>query len=128
MTRAKLRDLAAVTAASFEREFQKLKPILEAESRIQAQISELNAQVAQTALDASQTPGYQIAGADVLWHGWESRTRRDLNTELARVRSRKLAMMEDLRRAFGRKQAVESLQRDQETALRIARARKLMNQ
>lgn len=128
MTHTKLRDLVAVTAATFEIEFQKLRPILEAEARIQNQISALNAQVAQIKSEVAETPGYRTTGADVLWHGWESTTRRQLNIELAGARSQKLAMMDELRTAFGRKHAVETLCRNQEADLRRARVRKQLNQ
>ena len=50
--------------------------------------------------------GYRITGTDVLWQGWESSTRRQLNTELARLRAQKLTALDALRAAFGRKQAV----------------------
>ena len=43
----KLSDLVAVTAATFEKEHQKLRPILEQEARVQNRISQLDAQLAQ---------------------------------------------------------------------------------
>ncbi|EEX08831.1 conserved hypothetical protein [Ruegeria lacuscaerulensis ITI-1157] len=109
----KLTDLAAVTEAAFHKEYQVLRPVLEREAQIQDQLSRLDAQLKQVQSSASVTESYRIAGADVLWHQWEAATRRALNTELARVRSQKLAMMEDLRLAFGRRQAVEALARKQ---------------
>ncbi|GAB4541185.1 MAG: hypothetical protein Tsb0024_11910 [Ruegeria sp.] len=120
----KLSDLVAVTAAAFEKEHQKLRPILEQEARVQNRISQLDAQLAQVRTTAAGATGYIMAGADVIWYGWEASTRRQLNTELARIRSQKLAMMDGLRQAFGRKRAVESLVERQATALRRARLRK----
>lgn len=48
-------------------------------------------------------------GADLLWQGWHSRTRRQLNVELAKATAQKLRMMDQLRLAFGRKHAVETM-------------------
>lgn len=128
MTHKKLLDLASVTSAVFETEFLKLRPILEEEARIHNQISDLNAQMSQVRSDAIDADGYRIAGADILWHSWESSTRRQLNVKLARVKSRKLAMMDDLRAAFGRKQAVESLCRDHASKQQRARQKKQLDQ
>ncbi|MEM1005022.1 MAG: hypothetical protein AAGK26_06555, partial [Pseudomonadota bacterium] len=52
---------------------------------------------------------YTITGTDVLWRGWEASTRQQLNMELARTRAQKLAALDALRHAFGRKQALETL-------------------
>ncbi len=73
------------------------------------QLARLDTQLTQIRTDSSQSDGYRVTGADVLWHRWESATRRQLNTELARLRSQKLEALDSLRIAFGRKQAVETL-------------------
>ncbi len=109
MKRHKLPALKSVTEAVYQSEYQKLRPVLEAEARVQAQLARLDAQVVQTRQDSAVTDGYQITGTDVLWNGWEAATRRQLNMELARCRAQKLAAMQQLRQAFGRKQAVERL-------------------
>lgn len=109
MKRNELPALKTVTDAKFQNEYQKLRPVLEAEARVQGQLTRLDAQVAQTRRDNAQTEGYQVTGTDVLWNGWEASTRRHLNMELARYRAQKLAALAALREAFGRKQAVEAL-------------------
>ncbi len=121
----KLADLVAATAAAYDREHQKLRPVLEQEAQFQNRLSQLDAQSAQVRSDASQADGYRIAGADVVWHKWESSMRRHLNTELARVRSQKLAMMDELRTAFGRKQAIEAVFEKQMADRRSARRKKM---
>ncbi|NVO56822.1 hypothetical protein HW561_13595 [Rhodobacteraceae bacterium B1Z28] len=102
-------DLQTVTEAVFQRRFQTLRPVLEAEARIQQQLVKLDAQAHKARQDSSDADGYKITGTDVLWNGWESATRRQLNMELARLRAQKLAALAALRTAFGRKQAVENL-------------------
>lgn len=109
MSRARMSDLSKVTEAAFQKEYQKLNPVLQEEARVMQQLARLNRQLDQVRADSALSDGYRVTGTDVLWHRWESATRRQLNTELARVRSQKLEAMEHLRRAFGRKQAVEAL-------------------
>lgn len=109
MKRHDLPALKSVTEAIYQSEYQKLRPVLEAEARVQSQLARLDAQVVQTRQDSAVTDGYQITGTDVLWNGWEAATRRQLNMGLARCRAQKLAAMQQLRQAFGRKQAVERL-------------------
>lgn len=111
MKRKQLQDLAKVTEAAFQREYQSLRPVLEAEARVQHQLVRLDAQVQQTRQDLESTEGYRVAGTDVLWNGWESATRRQLNTQLARLRAQKLTALANLRVAFGRKQAVSKLRK-----------------
>ncbi|MDA7964361.1 hypothetical protein [Ruegeria sp.] len=111
MARARISDLAEATEADFQKEYQELRPLLQKEAQLQAQLVRLDAQLAQVKADSIQTEGYHVTGGDMLWHGWESATRRQLNMELAQVRAQKLAAMEGLRKAFGRKQAVENLSR-----------------
>jgi len=109
----KLNGLKAVTRAAFDKQYQALRPILDQEAQVLDQLSRLDAQLKQLQSNTSAIESYRIAGADVLWHAWEAATRRKLNTQLARLRSQKLAMMDELRLAFGRKQAVEALIRKQ---------------
>lgn len=109
MARARISDLGAATEAVFQKEYQALRPLLQKEAQLQAQLARLDAQLAQVKADSIQTEGYRVTGGDMLWHGWESATRRQLNMEMAQVRAQKLTTMESLRKAFGRKQAVEKL-------------------
>ncbi|MCG7521706.1 hypothetical protein [Ruegeria sp. Ofav3-42] len=102
-------DLEKVTEAAFQREYQSLCPVLDAEARVQHQLACLDAQVQQSRQEIDLAEGYRVTGTDVLWNGWESAARRQLNVQLARLRAQKLAALEDLRIAFGRKQAVASL-------------------
>lgn len=109
MKRKQMKDLRVVTEIAYQREQQKLGPLLQQEARILQQLTRLDRQLAEVKTQGAQTDGYKVTGTDLLWHGWESATRRQLNIELARLRSQKLSAMDDLRRAFGRKQAVADL-------------------
>ncbi|WP_170327814.1 hypothetical protein [Ruegeria arenilitoris] len=118
-------DLEIVTEAAFQKEYNALRPLIEAEARVKQQLARLDAQVQQTRKDSASAEGYRVTGTDVLWNGWESATRRQLNMELARLRAQKLTAMEALRTAFGRKQAVLNLSAAQKDARKHALAKKL---
>ncbi len=120
MTRDRMADLSTVTEAVYQREYQKLRPLLQQEARLLQQLTRLDAQLAEVKSGSAQADGYRVTGADLLWHGWESATRRHLNSELARLRSQKILAMENLRAAFGRKQAVAELSRRQQDRKRRA--------
>ncbi|WP_371809146.1 hypothetical protein [Ruegeria sp. HKCCD5849] len=98
-----------MTEATFQKKFQELRPILDAEARVRQQLAKLDLQLSQVRTESDKTEGYQVSGTDILWNGWESATRRQLNMQVAQIRAQKLAAVEALRFAFGRKQAVEAL-------------------
>lgn len=116
----KLHQTVEVTQALYLREHEAIKEILAQEAEIRAHLARLDAQVTQAA--THQTHSVRLVGADILWRGWESKTRRQLNTQLAQVRARKLSAMDQLRRAFGRKDAMENLQKLERTK-RIAQGK-----
>lgn len=109
MKRHRLVQLETVTEAKFRKEFQTLAPLLQKETALTEQLAKLDRQNAEVTRSAQDTKGYTALGTDVLWLGWSSATRRQLNTELARVRSQKLAALDQVRSAFGRTQAVKAL-------------------
>lgn len=119
--RNRMTDLLTVTEATYQREYQKLRPLLQHQAKLLQQLALLDRQLAEVKSLGADTHGYRVTGTDLAWHSWESATRRQLNTELARLRSQKLAAMDDLRQAFGRKQAVTELsQRLQQSKRRVA--------
>lgn len=124
MKDTQLSGLETIADVGFQKQFQTLRPILEAEVRIQHQLAKLDHQLDQMRKASGLTEGYQISGGDILWRGWESATRRALNMRLAQTRAQKLAGMEALRIAFGRKQAVATLREQQLKSHRQAVARK----
>ncbi|MEX0317842.1 MAG: hypothetical protein AB3N21_07810 [Ruegeria sp.] len=104
-----LSRIKQVTEALYLDEYDRMRPVLQEEARLRGQLARLDAQMAQARHDGEHTPGFKPLGADILWQGWESRTRRALNTDLARVQAQKLTAMDRLRAAFGRKEALARL-------------------
>lgn len=116
-----LDQMTGVGEALYLREYERIRAVLEEEARIAAQIARLDDQVVRTRAEGSGDHGYRSVGADILWQNWESRTRRQLNSDLARARAKRLSMMDDLKRAFGRKQAIAQIAQDDKTARAKAR-------
>lgn len=116
MKRSVLNQMTRVGEALYLREYERIRAVLEEEARITAQIARLDDQVLRIRTEGTGDHGYRSVGADILWQGWESRTRRQLNSELARARAKRLSMMDALERAFGRKQAIAQIAQDEKSA------------
>ncbi|WP_293574034.1 hypothetical protein [Phaeobacter sp.] len=127
MKQKMLDQMASVTEAMYLREHAKVKPILDAEAHLRGQLSKLDRQVKETRDQAHDDLAMKALGADLLWQGWHSKTRRQLNMELAQVTARKLRAMDGLRKAFGRKHAVETMAQNQRSASKKATALKQHN-
>jgi len=117
-------QLSSVTRVLYLKEFQKVQGILEDEAALRRQISLLDVQAAQ-ARDALRVEhAMQTVGADLLWQGWQTRMRHRLNLELAQVLAKKITVMDRVRTAFGRQNAVRTMA-DMESAVRQKRLQKL---
>lgn len=119
MTSEGLGRVAVATRAVYLRETARIRDILADETALRGRLARLDAAVIRSRQDLSVDTTMRCLGADILWQGWEARTRRQLNIELAQVRARKLAALDQVRRAFGRQQAVQAML-DAQTAQRKA--------
>lgn len=106
MRQDKINQMAAATQALYLREFRSIGSILVEEAELRAKLSCLDARIAQNKGVESETHMIRVVGADLLWQGWTTRTRRQLNIELAQILARKSTVMDRVRIAFGRQQAV----------------------
>ncbi|NIZ60474.1 hypothetical protein DL239_05730 [Sedimentitalea sp. CY04] len=125
MNQKKLDQMAAVTEAQYLREHAKIKPILDEDAALRGKIAKLDAQIKETRQQAENDHAMRALGADLLWQGWHSRTRRQLNIELAQVTARKLKAMDQVRKAFGRKHAVQTMADDERKRQKLERIKKL---
>ena len=128
MKQKMLDQMAAVTEAQYLREHAKVKPILDEEAALRGKLSKLDAQMKETREQSEQDHAMRALGADLLWQGWHSRTRRQLNMELAQVTARKLKAMDQIRKAFGRKHAVETMATQERKNTKMERMKKLQTQ
>ncbi|OED48577.1 hypothetical protein [Leisingera sp. S232] len=127
MKQKMLDQMAAVTAAQYMQEHAKIQPALAREAELRGQLARLNDQVQATRALTDGDHALKALGADLLWQGWHTRTRRQLNMDLAKATAQKLRMMDELRKAFGRKQAVETMAAAERKRCKTARAKMLMD-
>ncbi|WP_282096814.1 hypothetical protein [Epibacterium ulvae] len=118
MKQKMLEQMAAVTAAQYMQEHAKIKPILDNEARLRGNIAKLDAQLQDSKAQVGQDLPMKALGADLLWQGWHSRTKRQLNIELAQATAQKMMAMERLKKSFGRKHAVETMAKDEKNRLK----------
>ncbi|KAE9630787.1 hypothetical protein FEE96_08640 [Parasedimentitalea maritima] len=128
MNQKMLDQMAAVTEAQYLREHAKIKPILDAEAALRGKLAKLDAQMKETRQQSEQDHAMRALGADLLWQGWHSRTRRQLNIELAQVTARKLKAMDQVRKAFGRKHAVQTMADQERKRKKLDQIKKLETQ
>ena len=101
-----LEDLARLTDALYQVELGKMSVLNAEEARLRQELAELEERRRNNqALPDTQLNGVRQIGADVLWQGWVSRARADLNTQLAQVLEQKARLTTELRRTFGKQMA-----------------------
>ena len=106
---AELRQIMDVTRVLYDREYAKVAEILAREGAILRDLAKLD-QLGVTAGSASDDNStMHVMGKDILWQAWQQRARHQLNMELAQVRAQKLSLMGQVRKAFGRDQAIRNL-------------------
>jgi len=106
---SKINQMAAATQALYLKEYRNIGTILVEEADLRAKLARLDARIDQNKAAEAENHMMRAIGADLLWQGWTTRTRRQLNIELAQILARKSAVMDRIRVAFGRQQAVEFL-------------------
>ena len=117
-------QMSGVVQALYDKEFQAIGAILAREADLRGKLNKLDEQIAQNRDVCANSHEMQAVGAQLLWQGWTTRMRRQLNTELAQVIVTKLAAMERVRKAFGRKQAVEMMMSAEQRRIRTRRNKK----
>ena len=101
--------MSTVTVALFQREYRAIQKTLRKESDLRKSLTQLDAQTVNAKSQGDQYCAMKAIGADFLWLAWVSKTRRQLNTELAQVIVQKMEAMIQIRKAFGQNGAVENL-------------------
>lgn len=89
------------------------------ETRIQGLLAQLDSEDEAARTGLAQNPLGRHLGLDLRWQIWAGRTRANLNMERARILARKEALMGEMRKSFGRKQAAKSLVRQERQRRRV---------
>lgn len=112
MSLKNLENLRKVTQVLYAQEHVKIAEVLAQEASIRAAMARLESQNQAGLTDEDTVDPMQLIGADLLWNTWQHQTRQRLNTELAQVMARKLQLLDRVRRAFGKDQAIQTLARE----------------
>lgn len=105
-----LKDLAQLTDALYQAELSKMHDINSREASLRQQLADLeDLRHSNAAIPPNDMHKVRQIGADVLWEGWVSRARADLNTQLAQVLAQKAHMTVALRHAFGKQNAAREM-------------------
>ena len=124
MTPEQFDQMIRVAEARYHKAFDDIRPVLDQEARIRRDLKQLDDQQARNRKMLDGEVGLRAIGADILWQGWTEKARRELNTELAQVMARKIPAMNEVRKQFGRHQALLEMARKTGDDKRRARTRR----
>lgn len=111
MTTGHEAELAKLTAAMRRAQEARLRAIAAEEAELRGELARLEDLARQSRhLPADELEGLRMVGGDLLWQAFLGRGSADLNVKLARVLARKARSQRDLRRAFGRSLAAETIE------------------
>ena len=121
---SEFQTLHSVTDAMYLRAQQSLRSILVRETQLRSELSKLDENARANQIDlATKNESMRAIGADLLWESWVSKTRAQLNLELALVLAQKEKNIGHVRKAFGKKTVSEKLlQLDIKTKARTSRS------
>lgn len=122
----KIEQMAQVTEALYLSEFRKIQSLLQEESRLRSSLARLQEQADGERQRLADDMPMQSIGADLLWQAWLVRSRKQLNIELSQVLAKKATALHQVRRAFGRRSAVQSMNDQLSAAQDATRRRKLL--
>jgi hypothetical protein len=106
---ADLEQLLIVSKAQYDHQRQVFAKVVAEESQLRKELLRLKGldQVADE--DPVSVSSMRVIGADLLWHGWLSRSKSALNMQLARVLAIKAHEQDKVRKAFGKVVALQEL-------------------
>ena len=108
MTDQSLEQMSEMVDALYQKEQMKIQPLLKVEAELRRKLEQLRARRTEGRASDSMF-AMQSCGAEMLWQAWADRTHRDLNLELAKVLAQKADFLDAVRRAYGKKRAVEAM-------------------
>ena len=117
MSQDDLENLRNATQALYLEAHSKVARILAKEAAVRNGLARLEEQNRGAGEPTNGVDSMQMIGADLLWNAWQYQTRQRLNVELAQIRAQRMELMDGVRLAFGRDQAILTLVEQQKTEL-----------
>lgn len=109
MKRHEIKSLLTLAEVAFAAEQAKLAHLNRQECALRDQLTNLVADRNEQAREGPSDSPAKRAGADVRWHRWIDTRRETLNRELAQILARRTRVVADVRRSFGKKEALAAL-------------------
>lgn len=114
---SQLKSLFILTDAMYLRSQQALKSVLAKEAQLRGELKKLDDHARSVRTEQAETIDHMRAiGADLLWEGWLTRTRAQLNLELAKTMAQKEQHIGKVRKSFGKKIVSERLLQQEQSA------------
>lgn len=104
-----LEDVSAVMDAMYQSRVSGLQSLIAQEVKLRDALRCLEDMRQISTGSALDDHAMRALGADLLWQGWLTRQRSEINTQLANLLVQKAALMDALRLAFGRSQVAATL-------------------
>lgn len=104
-----LEDVSKVLDAIYQSRVSGLQRLIIEEAKLRDSLRRLDDMRETGTAAAMQDQAMRALGADLLWQGWMTRQRTEINMQLANLLVQKAAMVDALRLAFGRSQVAVSL-------------------
>lgn len=104
-----LKELLMISSTRYDHQRQVFAKIVEQEKHLRQEIARLDTLGQSMHEDEETLSGMRVIGADLLWQGWLSRSKSELNMQLARILAIKAHEQEKVRQAFGKVVALQEL-------------------
>ncbi|MDX5382374.1 MAG: hypothetical protein LPJ92_05100 [Rhodobacterales bacterium] len=104
-----LEDVSKVMDAMYQSRVSGLQSLIAQEVKLRDALRCLEDMRQISTGSALDDHAMRALGADLLWQGWLTRQRSEINTQLANLLVQKAALMDALRLAFGRSQVAATL-------------------
>lgn len=119
-----LKEIHGLVEAKYEIRRQAFQALVKRENALRSEIQRIDDQARQA--NRSEDKKMQSIGADVLWKSWVGKAKSSLNIKLALVLAEKEQHVRQVKQAYGKVIAAESLTKEFTTQERKARAQKML--
>ncbi len=111
MNRAEdLNELLRITQIAYDRQQDSFQKFVVEENRLRRDLDLLDQSSLRARAGSENNGGMRAIGADIIWQGWVSQSRTQLNQKLARVLVQKSQQLSLVKKAYGKVMVVKEMQ------------------
>lgn len=105
----KLYQVIQIAELKYQKDQAKMQACQKREQQLRQKLAQLSDEEKKTDKQVPQTGPFSRSGAILKWQSWVSKTRNQLNMELARTLASKEYLRQNLVKSFGQKEALAIL-------------------